>query len=48
MGIPIIAGHGIKRTDTAVSPRVAVVDETFAKKFFPGSKSHRSPVQPEF
>lgn len=36
MGIPIIAGRAISRTDTAASPKVAVVDETFAKKFFPG------------
>ena len=36
LGIPIIAGRGINRTDTTASPRVAVVDETFAKKFFPG------------
>ena len=36
MGIPIIAGRGINRTDTTASPLVAVVDETFVKKFFPG------------
>lgn len=36
MGIPIIAGRGINRTDTTASPKVAVVDETFAKKSFPG------------
>ncbi|MGH9865690.1 MAG: FtsX-like permease family protein, partial [Candidatus Acidiferrales bacterium] len=35
MGIPIVAGRGINRTDTA-SSMVAVVDETFAKKFLPG------------
>jgi predicted permease len=36
MGIPIIAGRGINRADTTASSMVAVVDETFAKKFFPG------------
>ena len=35
MGIPIIAGRAINRTDTAASPQVAVVDENFVKKFFP-------------
>jgi predicted permease len=34
MGIPIIAGRAINRSDTTASPKVAVVDETFAKKFF--------------
>ena len=36
MGIPIILGRGINRSDTTASPIVAVVDENFAKKFFPG------------
>jgi predicted permease len=36
MGIPIIFGRGITRTDTVASPAVAVVDETFARRFFPG------------
>jgi predicted permease len=36
MDIPIVLGRGINRTDTAASPMVAVVDETFAQKFFPG------------
>ncbi|HKV29080.1 MAG TPA: ABC transporter permease, partial [Candidatus Acidoferrales bacterium] len=35
MGTPITLGRGIARTDTTGSPLVAVVDETFAKKFFP-------------
>ncbi len=35
MRIPIILGRGIQRTDIATSPRVAVVDETFAHRFFP-------------
>ena len=36
MDIPIILGRGIQRTDAAASPHVAVVDETFARKFLPG------------
>jgi predicted permease len=36
MDIPIVLGRGIQRTDTAASPKVAVVDETFTKKYFPG------------
>ncbi|HEV2615201.1 MAG TPA: ABC transporter permease [Candidatus Acidoferrales bacterium] len=36
MKIPIILGRGIARTDTTASPLVAVVDETFARKFLPG------------
>ncbi len=35
MGIPIVLGRGIKASDTAASPLVAVVDETFVKKFLP-------------
>jgi len=43
MGIPIVLGRGIQRTDTAASPKVAVVDETFTKKYFLGQNpiSHR-------
>ncbi len=36
MQIPVILGRGISRTDTAASQKVAVVDETFAKKYFGG------------
>src|SRR5437016_5831078 len=35
MGIPIVLGRGIQRTDTAASPKVAVVEESFTKKYFP-------------
>jgi predicted permease len=44
MDIPIVLGRGILRTDTASSPQVAVVDETFARKFFP----NQSPVGRRF
>jgi len=36
MGIPVVLGRGIQRSDTAASPRVAVVDETFVKKYLAG------------
>ena len=36
MGIPVVLGRGIQRSDTAASPRIAVVDETFAKKYLAG------------
>jgi predicted permease len=35
IGVPIIHGRGITERDTATSPRVAIVNEAFAKKFFP-------------
>jgi len=35
MGIPLIAGHEFSRNDVLGSPKVAIVNEVFAKKFFP-------------
>ncbi|MGP8187646.1 MAG: ABC transporter permease [Terracidiphilus sp.] len=35
IGVPIVRGRGFSAQDTAGSPLVAVVNETFAKKFFP-------------
>jgi putative ABC transport system permease protein len=35
LGIPILEGRGFRATDTADSPRVAVVNEQFAKKYYP-------------
>ena len=35
IGTPIIRGRGFRESDTATSQRVAVVNETFAKKYFP-------------
>ncbi|HZP62381.1 MAG TPA: ABC transporter permease [Terriglobales bacterium] len=37
LGIPVILGREIGAQDTASSPRVAVVNESLAKRFFPGS-----------
>lgn len=36
IGVPIVRGRGITDQDTATSPQVAVVNETFVKRFFPG------------
>jgi hypothetical protein len=35
MGVPIVRGRDLSNQDTANSPQVAVVNETFAKKFYP-------------
>jgi predicted permease len=36
-GIPLLAGRDIKETDTATSPKVVVVNETFVKEIFNGA-----------
>jgi predicted permease len=36
LGIPLVAGRDFSDSDTAQAPRVAVVNETFVKYFFPG------------
>jgi predicted permease len=35
-GVPVIQGREFAATDTAASPRVAIVNEAFAKKIWPG------------
>jgi predicted permease len=35
MGIPIVAGRGFDSTDTENSPKVAVINQALARKFFP-------------
>lgn len=35
MGVPIIEGRGFRETDRADSPRVAVVNEQYARKYYP-------------
>jgi len=35
IGVPIVRGRGFTEQDTATSPQVALVNETFAKKYFP-------------
>lgn len=34
-GIPIVAGRGFNRSETATSPKVAVINESLAKKYYP-------------
>ena len=36
MGIPVVRGRGIERGDVAGAPDVAVVNERFAQRFWPG------------
>jgi predicted permease len=36
MGIPLMVGRGFGPQDTAASPKVAVINETFAHWYFPG------------
>jgi len=35
IGVPMVRGRGLNEQDTATSPQVAVVNETFVKRFFP-------------
>jgi predicted permease len=35
MGIPIVAGRSFNTTDTQTSPKVAVINQALAKKYFP-------------
>ena len=36
IGVPIVLGRNITDRDTSASPQVAVVNQTFARKFYPG------------
>jgi predicted permease len=44
MGLPVILGRGFSVDDTATSPKVAVINETMARDYFPGG----SPVGHRF
>ncbi len=44
IGVPIVRGRNFSDQDTANSPQVAVVNETFAKRFFP----NQNPVGQHF
>jgi putative ABC transport system permease protein len=35
MGIPLVAGRGLEARDQAQTPRVVLVNQTFARRFFP-------------
>ena len=37
MGIPLLMGRGPQTGDTASGPKVATINETFARKYFPGT-----------
>jgi predicted permease len=37
MGIPIIAGRGFQESDTATSPRVAIINRALAREIFPNT-----------
>ncbi|HUN99412.1 MAG TPA: FtsX-like permease family protein, partial [Bradyrhizobium sp.] len=39
MGIPLLAGREFTRTDVLGSPKVVIVNETFAKTFFPAGNA---------
>ncbi len=39
MGVRVLGGRTFTENDTAQTPRVAMVDETFAKAFYPGGSS---------
>jgi predicted permease len=39
IGIPLLYGRKFSPQDTATSPKVAVVNQTFANKFFPGESA---------
>ena len=39
MGIPILRGRGFQASDTAEAPRVAIVNEQFARHYWPGANA---------
>jgi predicted permease len=39
LGIPLVEGRGLSRFDTASSSRVAVVNQTMARRFWPGASA---------
>ena len=42
MGVPLIAGREFTESDTLAGPKVAVVNQTFVKRFLGGTESHRT------
>jgi predicted permease len=36
MGIPLVSGRPVRSTDTATAPAVAIVNETMARRYWPG------------
>jgi putative ABC transport system permease protein len=46
MGIPLVRGRAFGGRDTVEAPRVLVVNEAFAKKFFPGGDALGKRIEP--
>jgi predicted permease len=44
MGIPVVAGHGFTERDDEQAPRVVVINETLARRFFPGANPAQEAV----
>ena len=44
IGVPILRGRGFTNQDTSATPQVAIVNQAFVKKFFPG----RDPIGQHF
>ena len=42
-GIPLLMGRDFAESDTAASPKVAIVNESLAKRVFRGKKPHWLP-----
>jgi len=49
MGLPVILGRGFRLSDTATSPKVAIINETMAREYFPGGSpiGHRYGFSPD-
>jgi len=47
MGIPILQGRGVNESDTAKSPRIAVVNETFVRRYLPNQSPLGHQVGPK-
>jgi predicted permease len=52
MGIPLLAGRGIREVDTATSPRIVVVNQTFIRQFVGGNnplgRTLRTSPEPQY
>lgn len=52
MGIPIVSGRGFNDSDSANSPRVAIVNRAFVDRYFPGEnplgKTVRTQAEPRY
>jgi predicted permease len=46
MGVPVLQGRGFEETDNLSSPPVAIANQRFAEKFFPGENPIGKRIQP--